>query len=503
MSGRVIKIIFLFTVLLSTQTVPAQIMNYYWSTNFNSISSLLGGAVVAGEGDNASIYYNPATIAEAEQGSNFSLTSSLFTYYTYTYKDALGDGTKLYTDYFIAQPPFISYTYRPKSDSKFRLSAAVLTRVKEDINMVSAHSKYYDVLHNLPGEEKYNSLFNYRNSYIDTWVGVAFAQQVTEGFSYGVSLFVSEASIKYRYRYATSAYSVNDTLDPEIYPQSQRIAEGTYEEAFKFTDYRLIFKVGVLYKSGSWRFGLNLTTPSVYLFSSGKQAIRAELVSNISLSNDDFLPDYQIFDGQTDNQLKTDIKLPLSISIGFIKEFGDNKKRLYFTAEFYKRIKSYKMISAEINDDITDDQIYELLENKDWLSFAYATRSFFNVALAYSWRIRKGREFLNSFRTDLTSIRNADMGEYSHYNVIKTVDYNRFHYAAGLKFNIKKSNFIAGGELSFAYNNNIKQIANFTDPVELNTKDNRVLQGEIKNDMSIMYWGFSVYIGATLNFIQK
>ncbi len=95
------------------------------------------------------------------------------------------------------------------------------------------------------------------------------------------------------------------------------------------------------------------------------------------------------------------------------------------------------------------------------------------------------------------------MGEYSNYNVIKTVDYNRFHYAAGLKFNIKKSNFIAGGELSFAYNNNIKQIANFTDPVELNTKDNRVLQGEIKNDMSIMYWGFSVYIGATLNFIQK
>ena len=137
------------------------------------------------------------------------------------------------------------------------------------------------------------------------------------------------------------------------------------------------------------------------------------------------------------------------------------------------------------------------------MSFAFATRGFANVAIGYSWRIRKNREFLNSFRTDFSSIQNADMGQYSDYNTLKSLDYNRFHYSAGLKFNIKKSNFIAGGEVTFAYKKNMKQIVNFSDPVEINSIDNRVLQGPLKDDMSVMYWGISVYIGATLNFMKK
>ena len=58
---RLIKISFLILFLFCNTNLSSQIMNHYWSTNFNSISSLLGGAVVAGMGDNTSIYYNPAT----------------------------------------------------------------------------------------------------------------------------------------------------------------------------------------------------------------------------------------------------------------------------------------------------------------------------------------------------------------------------------------------------------------------------------------------------------
>lgn len=503
MSFNLRKFILIILVVGLTSQAEAQIMNYYWNTNFNSVSSLLGGAVVAGEGDNTSIYYNPATITEAEKGSNFSLTSSLFSYYIYNYKDALGDGINIYSDYFIAQPPFISYSYRPKNHKKLSISAVLLTRVKEDINLTWANSKYYDVLQNLPGEERYNAMFAYRNYYLDTWGGIALAHRVIPAFSYGVSLFISGATLKYHYNYATSAYSVNDTLSPEFYPQSQRIAQGSYEEYIKFTDYRVIFKIGFLYKTGSWRFGLNITTPPIYVFSSGKNAIRSELVSNISLSTDDFTPDFEIFDGQEDDQLKTNFKLPFSVAVGFIKDFGDNKKRLYFTAEYFKSIKPYKMVDAEVRSDITDPDTYEQLENKDWLSFAFATRSFVNVVVGYSWRIRKGREFLNSFRTDFSSIQNADLGVYKDYNTMKSLDYNRFHYSAGLKFNIKKSNFIAGGELTFAYKKNLKQVANFTNPVEINIEDKRVLQGPLKEDMSVMYWGISVYIGATLNFMKN
>ena len=87
------------------------------------------------------------------------------------------------------------------------------------------------------------------------------------------------------------------------------------------------------------------------------------------------------------------------------------------------------------------------------------------------------------------------------YVPIKNSSYNIYHYAAGLKFDIKKNTFIAGGQVSFGYNNNATQVANFSDPIEFNMADNLVLQGRIADDMRAMYWGFNIYVGAMLNFI--
>ena len=253
MPYRLIKISFLILFIFCNTHLSAQIMNHYWSNNFNSISSLLGGAVVAGMGDNTSIFYNPATIAQMESGKQFSLTTSLFTWNTYSFKNMLGEGIDLKSDNFIAQPPFISYSYKPEN-SNFSLSAVVLTRIKEDFEVVWNNATYYDVLNNLPGDEKYNTTFRYRNYYVDTWVGAALAHQVTPRLSYGISLFASGASFRYFFEYSTSAYSVNDTLDPDIYPQVQRIAEGNYSESVRFTDYRIILKFGFAYQIKKWNY---------------------------------------------------------------------------------------------------------------------------------------------------------------------------------------------------------------------------------------------------------
>ena len=227
------------------------------------------------------------------------------------------------------------------------------------------------------------------------------------------------------------------------------------------------------------------------------------MVSNISITNELFVPDFQIFSGQEKGQLSTKFKLPFAISFGLIKDIGNNNSRLYFTTEFYGRIKEYKLVDAQINDDIAPGFIYERLENKDWLSFAMATRSFMNIVIGYSWKLKREMEFYNSIRSDLSSIKNAEFDSYNNYNKLKTSNYNIYHYSAGLKFNIKRNSFIAGGQVSFGYNNSVKQVANFSDPIELNTEDNLVLQGRIADDMTVMYWAFNIYIGATLNFIKN
>jgi len=414
----------------------------------------------------------------------------------------LGDGTKLKSNNFSAQPPFISFAYNPKI-SNLNLAAVLLTRSKEDFELSWNKSTYYHVLTHLPGDEKYDAAFNYRNYYNDTWIGLAVAHEVTQKFSYGFTLFGSGATLKYLYKYSASAYSINDTLDPDLYPQSKRIAEGAYSESFRFTEYRLIIKGGVSYQTGKWKFGLNLTSPSIHLFSSGNEASRSRLNSNISVSTTEFIPDFLINDAQESSELKTKFKTPFSISIGFIRDIGNKDKRLYFAAEYYSRLKGYKMVDAQMNTDITLPYIYNLLDNKDWLSFATSTRSFVNLVIGYSWKIREQLEFLNSIRTDLSSIRNAGLDNYSTYNTQKTSDYNIYHYSAGWKFNIKKNSFIAGGQVSFGYARDLKQTANFTEPLEINIADDLVLQGPLENTMNSRYWGFNLYIGATLNFLKN
>lgn len=475
-------------------------MNHYWGHNFNSISSLLGGAVLAGDAGNTAIFYNPATIGEMQSGNNLSLAANLFSWNFYDFKDALGDGIGLYDDNFLLQPQFISYSYKPKKKG-LNISFSGLTRIKEQVEMIYLNSEYKDVINYIPGDEKYNTTFNYRNDYTDSWIGAALSHDVSNRFSYGISVFASFSSLNYRYNYSAMAESLIETDSGNYLIRS---AAGGYSERVKFTDYRLIAKMGFAYKLSNWRLGLTITAPSWRLFSSGKNAQRIENQVNISRNG---LPagfsDYNIFDGQEKSQLKTNIKMPFSTGLGFIHDLPNKDQKLYVSIEFFAPIKAYKMVDAEINPDITTENVYDTMSNKDWTSYTYAANMVVNLAVGYSWTLSKDLKFMNALRTDFSSINYADLGEYADYNTIHTTYYNIYHYSGGVEFSIKRNKFIAGGDFAFGYQKNVKQIANFSDPVEYEEQSGRALQGPIENKMDIYYFGLSIYLGATLNFSKK
>ena len=90
-------LLFIFLFLL-VHTGKAQLMNHYWVHNFNSTSSLLGGAVIAGDAANTAIFYNPATIGEIQSGNNLSLAANLFSWNFYNFDNALVGRKKLTDD---------------------------------------------------------------------------------------------------------------------------------------------------------------------------------------------------------------------------------------------------------------------------------------------------------------------------------------------------------------------------------------------------------------------
>jgi hypothetical protein len=237
------------------------------------------------------------------------------------------------------------------------------------------------------------------------------------------------------------------------------------------------------------------------VFSTGKRASRTTKRTNIGFEGI-LLPDYIIFDAQEKSDLTTHYKSPGAISFGFVYDRPTKDQRLYFSTEYFIKVRGYKMVDAQINPDITSPQLYDELDNKDWLSFAFGSDPIINAAIGYSWALKENLVFLNAFRTDFSSANNLDLGEYEDYNYVKTTNYNVYHYSAGVQFSIKKNMFIAGADLAFGYRKGLKQIANFSDPLEYNPVDERSLQGILTDSMNAYYFGFSIYIGATLNFIK-
>ncbi len=108
------------------------------------------------------------------------------------------------------------------------------------------------------------------------------------------------------------------------------------------------------------------------------------------------------------------------------------------------------------------------------------------------------------FRTDFNNINGASYSDLDDYNKINTTDFDIYHYTGGVQFYfLQRYLLMAGGELSFGYSNNKRQIANFSDPVEYDPEYKYVLQGPLNNTMDVYYFGFNIYLSVNFDFGGK
>jgi len=498
----ILRILLLLTVFFLSLGVRAQLMNHYWSQSYNSISSLLSGAVVAGDAGPSSIYYNPATIGELTNGTNISLAASFLTMNIYSLYNALGDGIHLQTSNFYVQPQFFSMSFNSPI-RKLSLEIATFTRIRERLSFSYGNSVYGNFTDNPPVPERFTTAYNYRNDYDDSWLGIGGAYTFNDHFSIGLSLLFSASSLNYHHSlsaiYNPAVDSVGD-LDESL---SYVASENEYFEKITFTNIRFVSKIGVSYKFRGWSFGLNFSTPGMNIYTSGKQVERLQKELYISSGNESLPESYLIYDIQNDDEIKANYKLPFSVALGIIYDMANKNQRFYATIEYFAKVKAYKMIEATVNENITSKPIFNDLDNKDWLSFGYAASPILNVAMGYQWLIKKDLLVMMGLRTDFNNTKNADLEDLSTYNVIKTTNYDIYYATGGVQFHLKRHLLVAGTQFSFGYKKDQPQIANFG--VVGNTENDRSLPlfGEKANNMDTYYFAISVFLGATFNFEKK
>ena len=469
--------------LLSNIILLAQPGNY-WSVSFNSEASLLAGAVVGGNSDITSIYYNPAGIAEIED-KKFALNANLFNLSYTKYKNALGTG--LDVDYlgFTVQPRFISFMFKLKKAEKLIWQFAIFNRNDKRISVYDQIEKPVQLVK--PGfEENYTGNFDFVNDYLDSWGGFGVAYKINEKFTIGGSLLFSVKSLNYMSLINVNVHPIRGSL-PDTVDYYTAISSN-YEKLY-FYDVRAIGKLGIRYQINQFGFGLNLNIPSVRLI--GDSNMKRSISNTGIYDNGEKIED--VYLNESAKYLKSGFKDPFSVSLGMAYKSLSGKSSYYFSTEYFYKIDTYKAIDAT---KVVNDK-YE--PATDFLSYKYGAKSILNVAIGTQHHLSEKFEILFGIRTNFDPYEISNEGDYQYLNEFTNPSADLYHFSGGSKFNYKQFSVIAGLEYTIGISRNISEFVNFAEP-EVRPGNNLALTGEKNNNMDYVYNTVGLYFGFTIGF---
>ena len=255
MKARTVLNLSIFVLcLVQFDSLQGQSYNY-WTQNFNEESSLLSGAVVGGGSGASAIYFNPAVIAAGGK-TMFSINASLFSLNFYSMKNALGNGIGLNSSKFIVQPRFISFLVQPKWNKNISMEVALFNNASYDLTLDNTEDRLTDIIPSIPGDERYYATFRYWNKYRDDWLGIGGAWRASENILLGISWFGTIKSLKYDKDIDIEAMPLLDTIIADGEPIPFYSANWQSSETVRFNDYRMLFKVGMLYTRSRLSIGL-------------------------------------------------------------------------------------------------------------------------------------------------------------------------------------------------------------------------------------------------------
>lgn len=485
------KTILLVATIFGSYLCNAQ-LDHYWSWNFNTSSALVSGAVVGGQPDVSSIFYNPALISRTTE-SQLAVNASLFTLEWMNHKNIFGDGLNAKKSDLRLQPRFISFTKDTRNNSK--LEFAYFMKNSDKINQLFNYHSSIDILSLPEGQESYNGEIYLRHEYTERWFGLGFSNQVSPVFSYGISTFAAYKDLRYQFGQNIIAFPQSDSVIINGNLSPSYVASFLDTQQIKSWEGRILWKGGLHWLLKNWGIGLTFTTPSIYLIGNSGNSKQYTVVNIFDASNNQPLQDSAFISHQSKEIFK--LKDPFSISLGFEFNNPNNENSLLFSAEYFNEIGSYRYTNANSNNTYPAYQSGNVPEEEG--NLYYGTNSVLNFAVGYHYFINENISAMGGFRTDFSSMK--EFREKSDLKTFNILSYDIYHVTFGGDFSIKQFDFVAGLQYSFSREKNQLQIINFSDPIEYIPSTGEALQGIRSDTMDINYNSLSLFIGLTYNFL--
>jgi hypothetical protein len=393
--------------------------SHYWTNQYGSRATLLGGAVIGSVLDLSGTYYNPGGLSLLDK-PDILMAAKVFQYPRVTLRGSGQESVPLYNFSPGPAPTLLAGSVRLRGLPKHWFGYSYLARQSVKLGVSASSASIQDVLPDVPGNEDYVTQFKLDEKLSEYWFGLTWSTRLSKHIGFGVTQYIAYRS----HRASTQELA-------EALSQDNRLAAALGARQYAYHHLRALWKIGLACDFETVTLGLALTTPSLAFSGRGSTGVNST-VTGLDRDGDGTPDDLLAADYQ--GHLAVTYRTPFSFAAGMT--FKVQTVRIYWSAEWFARLRAYTIVdSADFSgqstgDTLSSDVTHELEAVLNW-----------GVGLEWSYSSRfKGYA---SFTTDDSAKKPGTTTNMS------LTDWDIHHIVTGGEFKIKRSSVTVGLGLSF------------------------------------------------------
>ena len=393
--------------------------SHYWTSQYGSRATLLGGAVIGSVLDLSGTYYNPGGMSLVEKPHTI-MAANVFQYPRVTLARTVPESVPLNRFSPGPAPVLLAGTIRIRRLRDHWFGYSFVARQAVKLGISSSAAGVREVLPDAPGLEDYITQFRLDEKLTESWFGLTWSYKVSRHVGVGITQYIA-----YRSHRAITQELV------EALGQGSRLAVAIGERQYSYYHFRALWKIGLACDFEKITLGLTLTSPSLSIGGSGSTGVDSTL-AGLDMNGDGTPDDFLASDFRA--RLPVTYETPFSIAAGMTLKI--RTIRLYTSTEWFARVLPYTVVDSPLvvaqssGEIVSTDVTQELAAVLNW-----------GVGLEWSYSPRfKGYA---SFTTDYSAKKPGTKTN------ISLTDWDIHHIVTGGEFFIKKSSVTFGVGLSF------------------------------------------------------
>lgn len=415
---------------------------YYNQENFGNRSILLTGNVTGSVDDLGLTYYNPSRLALIDE-PNFTINAKAYQMSSVKIENVFGRSNKLSDSDFEGLPSLVAGTFKIGGSEKHKFAYSVLSRRKSETDLGFTREIDETVLEEFDNIDRFIADLKLGDSETDEWFGLSWATKLKDGFSIGVSTFVSVYD--YHGSYKLNYSRLDDASNVAVYDN---------EINFGQKSYGIFWKVGLAWQLSKFDLGLNIDLPYLEIHGNGELDFK-EVLSGIGAGND-------IFEYADWDDIDSGRKEPIGISFGAGLPIG--KSKIHLKVDWHGQVSEYDRLVIPVIDD-----------SGNVISFAFKEelRSVINFGLGAEIYLSPKVNFYLSAGTDYSPlVSNANIFDLiAKRNKDTNFDADYYHFGFGIQLKMSWAELVIGSTYSTA-STEFERPVDFPDPgIEIPNND--------------------------------